>query len=348
MATSIYDVAKQAGVSISTVSRVLNGSAGVRPQKVEAVRHAIEKLQYAPNTMARGLATRSSGLVGITSMFNFYDATYTMQLLKGFIHYVDATQYSVVLINDPGGESVAQSAIPAVCIDHIDRNRIDALFYVGVGRPSRQDPTYKKVIETQFPFAYIGPLPSDGVPNPANILSVYAQLETYIYDVVKHFAAVGHKRIGFFICNAPGQRDLLAKVIARVQQDFDVDVQLYCMETQHASKDIQLRNAVDAVVRDKRTALYVNSLYEMGQILTALQVRGIQVPEDLSICAVEHARGEGEAFGQGIDCVYVPAFDMGYTGARLLFEYMNGEISDNGHIVLNSEYIPRNSVRPPR
>ena len=65
MTASIYDVAKRAGVSISTVSRIMNGSANVSEVKKAAVQEAMEFYQYEPNQFARGLVKQRSNLIGI-------------------------------------------------------------------------------------------------------------------------------------------------------------------------------------------------------------------------------------------------------------------------------------------
>ena len=65
MTASIYDVAKRAGVSISTVSRILNNSANVSDKKVQAVKEAMEYYQYEPNQFGRGLVKQRSNMIGV-------------------------------------------------------------------------------------------------------------------------------------------------------------------------------------------------------------------------------------------------------------------------------------------
>ena len=62
---TIYDIAREAGVSASTVSRVINGKPGVNPATRERVRALLEQHHYAPNEAARGLVTHSSRMVGV-------------------------------------------------------------------------------------------------------------------------------------------------------------------------------------------------------------------------------------------------------------------------------------------
>ena len=70
MGVSIHDVAKRAGVSISTVSRVINKSAGVKESKAAAVREALEYFDYQPSQFGRGLVTGNSMIIGVYSPFS--------------------------------------------------------------------------------------------------------------------------------------------------------------------------------------------------------------------------------------------------------------------------------------
>ncbi|MDP1428113.1 LacI family DNA-binding transcriptional regulator, partial [Priestia megaterium] len=65
MNTTIYDVAREAGVSMATVSRVVNGNPNVKPTTRKKVLEAIERLNYRPNAVARGLASKRTTTVGV-------------------------------------------------------------------------------------------------------------------------------------------------------------------------------------------------------------------------------------------------------------------------------------------
>ena len=73
---NIYDIAAKSGVSIATVSRVLNNSASVRPQTRDRVLQVMQEEGFTPNNFARGLSTGSMGMIGILCT-NVRDAFYT-------------------------------------------------------------------------------------------------------------------------------------------------------------------------------------------------------------------------------------------------------------------------------
>ena len=92
---TIYDVAKDAGVSLATVSRVINGSEVVKGPTRTKVEASIEKLGYKPNAIAQGLAlqkTTSIGLVIPEASF-----TYTGQIINGLLDVAKIYDYKIIL-----------------------------------------------------------------------------------------------------------------------------------------------------------------------------------------------------------------------------------------------------------
>ena len=98
MTASIYDVAKRAGVSISTVSRILNNSANVSDKKVQAVKEAMEYYQYEPNQFGRGLVKQRSNMIGVYTPFHsgsVFESSYTLELLKGIERVLTRHNYGI-------------------------------------------------------------------------------------------------------------------------------------------------------------------------------------------------------------------------------------------------------------
>src|SRR5258708_1474013 len=92
---TIIDVAEQAGVSIKTVSRVINNVQSVKPQIRERVMRAIAKLDYHPNPSARGLGGNRSYLLGL--LYDVSCGYYTTSVLAGVIEKSRAAKYQVVM-----------------------------------------------------------------------------------------------------------------------------------------------------------------------------------------------------------------------------------------------------------
>lgn len=144
MAVTIKDVAKMAGVSISTVSRVINDSKPVSPESRRKVLHAIETLGYEPNEIARSLVTKRSNLIGVIvdDIGNYYIS----QIVRGIEEIGRMYNYDIVLCSSYGdaetelkflqllrskqveGVIIASEIINEELIDLVDKLRIEIMY----------------------------------------------------------------------------------------------------------------------------------------------------------------------------------------------------------------------------
>ncbi|SUP61096.1 Catabolite control protein [Weissella viridescens] len=106
---TIYDVAREAGVSMATVSRVMNGNANVKPATKEKVEKVIADLGYRPNAVARGLASRKTTTVGLI----IPDLTdqYFAELARGIEDVANMYNYQIILSSSNGSEIKMISSI---------------------------------------------------------------------------------------------------------------------------------------------------------------------------------------------------------------------------------------------
>ena len=134
MTASIYDVAKRAGVSISTVSRIMNGSANVSEVKKAAVQEAMEFYQYEPNQFARGLVKQRSNLIGIyfsMASASMFESSYNLELLKGIEKVLTYQNYNMVLINEMEEYKSRSKGTPKY-LEFVRQKRIDGLILSGL------------------------------------------------------------------------------------------------------------------------------------------------------------------------------------------------------------------------
>jgi LacI family transcriptional regulator len=94
--TTIVDVARDAGVSYKTVSRVLNGEPHVKPDLQRRVHEAAKRLNYHPNLLAQGLVSRRSYLIGL--VYENPSASYVVELQKGVLDRLSSERYRIVVI----------------------------------------------------------------------------------------------------------------------------------------------------------------------------------------------------------------------------------------------------------
>src|SRR5690606_16048713 len=97
MAVTIYDVAREANVSMATVSRVVNGNQNVKPATRKKVLECIERLGYRPNAVARGLASKKTTTVGV--IVPDISKSYYAELSRGIADIATMYEYNIILSN---------------------------------------------------------------------------------------------------------------------------------------------------------------------------------------------------------------------------------------------------------
>ena len=148
MTASIYDVAKRAGVSISTVSRILNNSANVSDKKVQAVKEAMEYYQYEPKQFGRGLVKQRSNMIGVYTPFHsgsVFESSYTLELLKGIERVLTRHNYSMVLISESEEYSNRVKGSPRF-MEYVRQRRIDGLLLSGLNGKSMDEDGHRKIV----------------------------------------------------------------------------------------------------------------------------------------------------------------------------------------------------------
>ena len=121
---TIYDVAKKAGVSMATVSRVVNGNPNVKPGTRKKVMKVIDELDYRPNAVARGLASKKTTTVGviIPDVTNVYFSS----LARGIDDVATMYKYNIILANSDGNEEKEIQVFNTLLA-----KQVDGIIYMG-------------------------------------------------------------------------------------------------------------------------------------------------------------------------------------------------------------------------
>src|SRR5699024_11887702 len=117
-----YDVAREANVSMATVSRVVNGNPNVKPATRKKVLVAIERLGYRPNAVARGLASKKTTTVG--AIIPDISSIFFAELERGIEDIATMYKYNTILINADRSEEKELQLIHTEHAEHVDGNGI--------------------------------------------------------------------------------------------------------------------------------------------------------------------------------------------------------------------------------
>ena len=322
MAT-IYDVAKHAGVSPKTVSRVLNKDAPVSEQTRKAVAEAIEALGYVPSHAARSMKSNKSGLIGlITGAISNADEISTaaglpeLLIVQGAQKVIEKSN-KTLLISDTGGQL---DRVPTL-IRTFQEHRVEGILYVA---------DYHKPLELT--------LPGRGVPkvlvncfDRSGTPAVVPDDEGGQYALTKSVIEHGHKRIAYLTL-APGQEATRLRLDGFKRALFEANVEFDPGLVQSAdlfgssgerqliwdslSKFFEGDNPPTAICcGNDRLAMAVYSI---------LRSRGISVPEEVSVVGYDDHRLISETLYPALTTAELPYSAMGARAAQILLDLLSG------------------------
>lgn len=177
---TIKDVAKLAGVSISTVSRVMNNSKPVSPEAKRKVLDAINKLGFKPNELARSLVMRKSNLVGV--IVSDLGIEYMAQLVRGAEEIGRVYKYDILLSSSYGSEDAINNAI-----DFLATKQVEGLVIIS---ESISDESLLKLREAKIPFVLL-----DKYYSSKNLHTVRIDYEKEEYKLIKYLLDSGHENV---------------------------------------------------------------------------------------------------------------------------------------------------------
>ena len=178
----MMDVAKRAGVSVTTVSHVLNKTRKVSPETVRAVEAAIAEVGFAPNTLARALVRSSTNSIGValSAITNIYFG----EVVRG-IQAACAENGFIIFLSDTEDDPAKQLAV----VRELHQRRVDGIVLAPVPDPDRRMLTY---IEThKIPTVFVDRTMS------GRFDQVLTENRKPMQDLVAHLVGHGHTRIGF-------------------------------------------------------------------------------------------------------------------------------------------------------
>lgn len=339
MSASIHDVAKRAGVSIATVSRVINQSAGVKEAKVKAVKEALEYFDYEPSQFGRGLVTGSSKMIGVYSPLSdgsMFRNGYLLECLRGIDNIIRESPYSMLLINETSNYYKNRKEKPKF-LQYVNQKRIDGLLVLTIPSDGKLEGALSAIMEQNFPVGYIGKKFYDKGVN------VYASYEEYMLDAMKQLYEQGHRKIAFLPVKYRSNTNI--KIITKAETKFSgLEISLGSLDMY--SDPEYLEKVMHTLMEEKGvTAIICEELYLVIKLQGFLNTLNKTIPENMSIISVEHFKGQGMQLLPIIDCYYVPAMEIGETIAKELLELLEGNKEDNNSKIFHPEYIKRGSVK---
>ena len=306
-AVTIHDIARDAGVSPSTVSRVLNGNVPVAPQKREAVLAVVQKLQYRPNVIAQGLARGRTGAIGV--MTQSIASPFYGEILRGIEQGLAGSAYHPVFAS---GNWHTEEELTA--LDLLSGRRVDGLIVLPGVIP---DDRLRRAAE-ELPLVVIGRSITGIERQCLRVDDILAaqQATSYLIDL-------GHRRIAHIAGPA-------------LHQDAADRRAGYARALAAAALPLDEHLIVTGDYTEQSGLLALQSLFSRGVMFTAIFVandqmaygarlglyrRGIRVPDDISLVGFDDLLSSAYTTPP-LTTVRQPVFEMGRTAAQAILDLL--------------------------
>ncbi|HLU53410.1 MAG TPA: LacI family DNA-binding transcriptional regulator [Acidimicrobiia bacterium] len=328
---TIEHVARQAGVSIATVSRVLNGRYGVAPDTIARVQAVIADLGYESSLVARSMRSRRTNLIGIIVADL---EPFSAELLKGAARALHDTEYELIVYSGTGRPE-HKAGWERRFLSRLHGTLTDGTILV--------TPT---VVDVQGDVPVVAVDPHTG---PSDLPTVDSQNLEGAAAATQYLIELGHRRIGFMagrpdLESARLREEGYRRALAEAGVDFDpelVKVGGYAPESAKEAAEQLLS------LDDRPTAIFAANDLSAITTMEVAQEAGISIPADLSVIGFDNIP-ESALTDPPLTTIDQSIQDMGWEAARLLISLIEGrdEVGDV-HVRLPTKLIVRQSCATP-
>lgn len=329
---TIYDVAREANVSMATVSRVVNGNQNVKPATRQKVLAVIERLDYRPNAVARGLASKKTKTVGviIPDISNVFYA----ELVRGIEDIATMYRYNIILTNSDQQEDKEVQLLSTLLSKQVD------------GVVMMSDEISPEMLH-EMNRATVPIVLAGTVETSNSFPSVNIEYHDAAVDAVNRLIKNGHKRIAFVSGSIDSTITRLYKVSgyeralneASIEIDTDLIVGVNNTYDDGLVAWDQLRE-----LKDPPTAFFAGNDEIAIGLIHGAQDNGLRVPEDIEVMSFENSKLTRMVRPQ-LTSVVLPLYDIGAVSMRLLTKHMNKENIEENNVILPYWIEERKSVK---
>ncbi len=332
---TIAEIAAQAGVSIPTVSRVLNGRPDVAPATRARIEQIIKESGYVRSSAAKALRKGSSGIIDL--LVPHLDNQYVTEIVRGVEEALERTGLRLALSFTQGKSFGERQWLDKIA----DRATDGVILVLARGQSSRLNELRQRGI----PFVVVdhrGELGPD-VPSVGSTNWAGGRI------AVEYLLSLGHKRIAI-IAGPPSFRCSLDRIAgycsALEAAGIPIDPNLIRPGDFRLQSGYTQTMALLALPHPP-TAIFAGSDMQAMGVYKALYLRNIRVPEGMSVIGFDDIPFTGIA-SPSLTSVRQPLFDMGRVATTMLLRLVAGESLDSPRVELATTLITRESCAPPR
>lgn len=310
---TIKEIAKLAGVSVATVSRVINNTGSVKPETTEKIKEIIKEINYVPNSLARSLSTKKSDTIGV--VFPNINNPFFGEIIKGITMEADKFGLQIIFLDTCNSFQKERDALLT-----LRKHQIAGLIMTPLNENKAE--IYNDVLGSlNVPVVMVDrenkKLPCDGV---------FLANELAAYNLTSLLTKNGHKNIGMICCphdTKPGRERLDGYKLALQSSKIDYDKEKVFFGDFTWDSGYNITKDILENHKDITGVFIANNMMTVGAI-KAIKEAGLSIPEDISIVAFDDVEILS-ILGIGMTCAYSPTQDMGINAVQMLYEKINSK-----------------------
>jgi LacI family transcriptional regulator, galactose operon repressor len=315
--STITDVARLAGVSMGTVSRVINGAENVRPDTRAKVEQAIARLGYRPNFQARSLRSKRTSTIAlaIPELTNYFWTS----VARGVQDASQAQGYNVFLCNTAGRQADHLETLESIM------GRVDGMILTRRSESilitqNQTDSSAQSANSRRIPLVFIG----QSQAAKWNVDSVYSDSISGSFALTEHLIRSGHRKLAIITGrqSSSSARDRVAGYcVALAEAGFPIDPQIiFWGEYDHKSAQRQMANLLE---HNPTAIIAANNEIAIG-VMYALEQRHLRVPEDIAVVCMDDFYPDSRFASIMTVAAQLP-YDLGINATQLLLNRLNSD-----------------------
>jgi len=325
---TIKDIARLAGVSVSTVSRVLNDHPDVSEKAKEQVMEVVEKYNYIPNTSARDLGKSSSDNIGVV-VRGMSNPFYT-KIITEIGNRIEKAGYTMVM------QQIGTSDDEILTAARMERDkRLQGVIFLG----GKLDYTKEQMSAINIPYVCCTFSDQYGSLDKKDYSSVCIDDNQAAYDAVEYLYKNGHKRIAVLLSGTDdgsvsqvrfeGYERALRDFGIKVDKNLIIEVNSFAIADAYSKMNSWLDKKRDC------TALFAISDNMAMGAMKAIREHGKKIPEDFAVIAIDGIEAS-EYMNPVLSTICQPMEQMGREAVKILVDIIDGKDSHKHVIVPTS------------
>lgn len=330
---TIYTVAREARVSMATVSRVVNGNPNVKPETRQKVLDVIKQLNYRPNAVARGLASKKTTTVGV--VIPRVTDPYFAELALGIDDVASMYKYNIILTNSDSDDGKILKVVR-----NLLAKQVDGIIFMG---HDISDELRNEFESSNTPVVVAG-----SIVNDDNLATVRIDYKEAAKEATDFLLNHGNQNVAYvtgpldYTINGGERFDGYKEALSAHDDEFEDSLVFATDGSYKAGYDL----AKSILTKGVKSAYVTDDSLAAG-LLNGLTDAGVNVPADFEIIS-SNDTSFAKLVRPTLTSITQPLYDIGAISMRLLTKLMDGEESNDDeekNVILAHGFVERQSTR---